>query len=452
MEAKRYVVMGAGQVGFELARSLSQEGHNVTVIERTDSVRARVAEELDVLAVYGNGARISVLEAAGVQDCDLFMAVSSDEEANLAASLLAKRLGARRTAVRVETVGADVAHSETYEEIFEADLLLSTQVLTTTRILNHLRGLSTMAVEYFANGKVQLRKIVLDEDSPLVRKPLSQVQLPEPVLVVALFRGEELIIPSGEDSAEPGDEALVLAAREVIGRLERVLTRRPQDLGTVAIAGGGHTAWQVARELERVKADVKFIERDRARAHELAATFPHYQVIHGDATDLSLLRAERIDKARSFVALSGHDETNLMASLLAQELKIPQVIALVDRAETSHLWRRLGLEQVFSPRALANERIHEYIESDYSANLVSLHHGAAQVVQRRLTPLSPTAGVTLADISPPRGLIVGAVVRGDKVFVPHGKDRLAVGDQVILFVKVEEMGTVQLFFPGQDEK
>lgn len=452
MEAKRYVVMGAGQVGFELARSLSQEGHNVTVIEREPSVRARVDDELDVLAVYGNGARISVLEAAGVKDCDLFMAVSSDEEANLAASLVAKRLGARRTVVRVETAGADLAHSKTYEDIFEADLLLSTQVLTTTRILNHIRGLSTMAVEYFAGGKVQLRKIELDEESPLVRKPLKDVKLPGPLLVVALFRGERLIIPSGQDSAEPGDDALILAATDVIGRFERLMTRKPQDLGTMVVAGGGHTARQVALALEGVKVNVKFIEKDRARARELAAAFPQYQVLYGDATDLSLLRAERVEKANSFVALSGNDETNLMASLLAQDLKVPQVIALVDHAETSHLWRRLGLEQVFSPRALANERIHEYIESGYSTHLVSLHQGAAQVVQRRLYALSPAAGVTLAEMSLPRGLIVGAVVRGDKVFVPKGKDRLLVDDQVILFVKMEEMGTVQLFFPGQDEK
>ena len=452
MEPKRYVVMGAGQVGFELARSLSQEGHNVTVIEREESIRAQVDEELDVLAVYGNGARISVLEAARVEDCDLFMAVSSDEEANLAASLLAKNLGARRTAVRVETAGADLLQSKRYEEIFQADLLLSTQVLTTTRILNHIRGLTTMAVEYFANGKVQLRKIELEEGSPLVGKPLRDVELPGPVLVVALFRGEELIIPSGDDAAEPGDEALILAATEVIGRFERMMTRKPQELGTVVVAGGGLTAWQVARALEGVKADVKFIEKDKRRSRELAASFPQYQVLYGDATDLSLLRAERVEKAKSFVALSGNDETNLMASLLAQELKIPQVIALVDRAETSHLWKRLGLEQVFSPRALANERIHEYIESGYSANLVSLHHGAAQVVQRRIYKLSPTVGVSLAEMRPPRGLIVGAIVRGDRVFVPHGKDRLQVDDQVILFVKVEEMATVQLFFPGKDEE
>jgi len=129
---------------------------------------------------------------------------------------------------------------------------------------------------------------------------------------------------------------------------------------------------------------------------------------------------------------------------------VSRVIALVDRTETSHLWRKLGMMQVVSPRSIASERVREYIESGYNANIVSLKRGAAQVIERRLAPTSPAAGVTLAEMSPPRGLIVGAVARGDKVFVPRGKDRLEVGDTVILFVQEEHVPTVHLLFPGRE--
>jgi trk system potassium uptake protein TrkA len=129
-------------------------------------------------------------------------------------------------------------------------------------------------------------------------------------------------------------------------------------------------------------------------------------------------------------------------------LGVPEVIAHVDRTETSHLWRKLGLMHVVSPRRIASERIHEYIASDYSGNILSLHRGRAQVIERRLAPASPAAGVTLAEMKAPRGLIVGAVARGEKVFVPSGKDRLEVGDVVILFVQEQHIPTVQLFFPG----
>ncbi len=183
------------------------------------------------------------------------------------------------------------------------------------------------------------------------------------------------MIPSGQDRAQPGDEALVLGKTEIIGQVEEHLLARRERLGTVFIAGGGETGVTVIRALSGLDVDIHLIERDRGRARELAAKHPEVEVLHGDATDMTLLKSERCGRARSFVALTGHDETNLMASLLAQELGVQQVVPMVQRAETTHLWRRLGLTQVFSPRSLAYDRIHEYIESGYSANIVSPRGG-----------------------------------------------------------------------------
>lgn len=448
--AQRYVVMGAGEVGFHLARELALEGHHVTVVEQNAERGRRVDEELDVRLVLGNGSHYPVLQEANVGRCDLFLAVSSNDEANLAASLLAKQLGAARCVVRVNSAEEVIDYRRIYEETFGIDLLLSTQLMTTTRIVNQIRGHNTMAVEYFAGGRVQLRKIHLEPDSLLTQRPLKEIDLPEGSLVVAFFRGDDLIIPSGDDRANPGDHALILGKAEVINRFERMVTQRPEALGMVVLAGGGDTCRAVARALEGLEVEVKIIERDLRRAEELAQRFARFEVLQGDATDLTLLKAERLNQAQTFVALTGNDETNVLACLVAQEAGIPEVIALVQRVESTLLWHRLGLRRSFSPRALANERIHEYIQNGYSANIVSLKRGAAQVVERRLHEASPAAGVTLAEMKPPRGMIVGAVVRGDKVFVPGGADRLEAGDLVILFVREEELGTVQLLFPGRD--
>ena len=341
-------------------------------------------------------------------------------------------------------------HRRIYEDVFGADLLLSTQLLATTRILNHILGHNTLAVEYLARGKVQLRRTRIMEGSVLAKKPLSKIRMPAGSLVVAFFHGEELYVPSGADQAEVGDEVLILGKTDIIDKAERHLNRHRGTRGTVVIGGGGVTGETVGQALAGQVDRVRIIESDRRRAEKLADLFPDFEILHGDATDLSLLRAERVDSARTFVALTGNDERNLMASLLAQELGVSRVIALVDRTETSHLWRKLGLMQVVSPRQIAYERVQEYIRSGYSANIVSLRRGAAQVLERRLAPASPAAGVTLAEMSPPRGLIVGAVVRGDKVFVPRGNDRLEVDDVVILFVQAEHVPTVQLLFPGRE--
>ena len=452
MAGRRYVVMGAGEVGYHLARSLSQQHHDVSVIEIDPQKRERIEDELDVLTVEGNGAHPSVLAEAGVSECNLFMAVSSADEANLAAAHVAKHLGAARTVVRVGIAEEAITHRRMYEEVFGVDLLLSTQLLTTTRVLNRIRGHNTVGVEYLAEGKVQLRKIRLDDDSPLTQGPLAEVEMPANSLVVAYFRGDDLIIPAGADRARAGDEALILGTTEVIAAAERMASSSPEVSGTVVIAGGGGgTGRAVASALGRLEhLQVKLIERDRRRAQELATRFPAYRVIHGDATDLQLLKSQRVGRARCFVALSGEDENNLMACLLARELGVPQELALVHRAETIELWGRLGLREVFSPRQLAYQRVREYIDSGYSANIVSLKRGAAQVLERRLAAASPAAGVTLAEMKPPRGLIVGAVVRADRVFVPRGKDRLQIGDLVILFVKEDELDTVRLLFPGRD--
>lgn len=449
MQAKKYVVMGAGEVGFHLARSLSRRGHDVTVIEIDPATIARIEDELEVRVVRGNGSRPPVLEQAQAGHCDLFMAVSSSEEANLTAALIAKHSGARRTVVRTSDAQEAIQDRRLFEDLFGVDLMLSTELLTTTEILNEIRGHNTVAVEYLADGKVQLRKIDLDADSPLTRAPLRDVDLPHDSLVVGFFHGDVMTIPSGDDKAEPGDQALLLGTTEMIGKAERAVSSGEVELGTVVIAGGGSTARTVAAALEPFQVDVKLIEQDRTTAKRLAEEFPRYQVIHGDPSELALLKAERIERARTFAALSSHDETNLMASLMAQELHVPQILALVQRAETSQLWRRLELQNIFSPRQLAYQRISEYIDSDYSSNIVSLQRGV-MVVERRLAEASPAAGVTLAEMKPPRGLIVGAVARGNRVFVPSGKDRLEVGDLVILFVREEEIATVRLLFPGRE--
>ena len=408
-------------------------------------------DELDASVVLGNGAHVPVLEAAGVDQADLFMAVSSSDEANLAASGLAKRLGARRTVVRVGVAEDVTVHRRTYEQVFGVDLLLSTQLMAATRILNPILGRNTLEVEYLFQGKIQLRKIHLENGSPLTQRPLGEVEMPKGSLVVALFRDDELIIPGGEDRACGGDDALVLCKSAAIASVERYLRPRPRSLGPVVIAGGGTTCVTIARALALETTSVKIIERDRRRARWLSTQFPRFEVLHGDATDLSLLRAEQVANAGSVVSLMGNDERNLMTSLLVrEELGVSEIIALVDRTETSLLWRKLDRIRIVSPRQIASERIRSYIRRGYSANIVSLQQGEAQVLERHLEPASPAVGVTLAEMGLPRGVIVAAIARGERVFVPAGRDRMEVGDTVILFVQKEHMATLHLLFPSRE--
>jgi trk system potassium uptake protein TrkA len=448
---QRFTVMGAGEVGLYLSKTLSADGHEVTLVDLDESKRQIVEDRLDVKFVSGNGAQVPILEAAGVASCDLFVAASSSDEANLAASLLAKRIGAPRSVVRVSASEDITEHGRLYEAVFAADLMLSTQLLTTTRILNQILGYNTLDIEYLARGELQVRKTLIEENSPLLTHRLADVDLPPDCLVLAFLSRDGITVPTGEDRAHPGDEALLFGRTAQIDDVERRISGHPASLGVVVIAGGSDTAREVAKRLSPQAKRLKIIESDRSRAERLAAEFPRYEIIHGDATDPATLASEGIGAALHFIALTGHDETNLMACLLARELGARQIVARVQRSDTSTLWRKAGLLDVVSPRMVAAEQIRDYIESGYQRRIMSLQNGTAQFVMRRVQSASAAAGGTLADITVPRGLIVAAVLRDGDAIIPNGSFQLRAGDDVVVFAHRSELATVQLLFPGADE-
>lgn len=444
--------MGAGEVGLYLARSLSDEGHRVTLIDIDPHKRQLVEEQLDVRFVLGNGAHVHVLEEAEVQKCDLFVASSSSDEANLAASLLAKRVGAPRCAVRVAT-SEDITHyGATYGKVFQADLLLSTQLLTTTQILNHVLGYNTLEIGYLAQGALQIRRINVEAGSPLHQKRLADVNLPKGSLVLAYISGSRVIVPTGNDHAQPGDDALILARTEVIGEVEQRVSGHAKRLDLVVIAGGGTTGNAVAESLRSEAKTLRIIESDRRRAEELAAIFTDCEIVHGDVTDAKALAEQGVGSAQAFIALTGHDETNLMSCLLAQELGARHLTALVQKSETSTLWRKVGLIDLVSPRIIAAERLRNYIDSNYEANTYSFERGAAQFIQRRVESASAAAGANLGAIEIPQGLLVAAVLRNGKAIIPRGDLQIQVGDDVILFVLRSEVDFARLLFPGSDRE
>ena len=252
MKARRYVIMGAGEVGRYLARNLSSDGHTVTVIDPDPAKQRLVEEGLDVGFVLGNGSHVPILEAAQVELCALFIAASSSDEANLAASLLAKRLGAPRTVVRVQTSEDVTRYGSVYESTFQADLLLSTQLLTTTQVLNQLLGYNTLEVEYKAGGALQIRRTAIEAGSILAERPLAQAGLPKDCLVLAFITDGEVVVPTGADRARVGDDALIIGTPSSIDDLERLLSRHARRPGLLVIAGGGSTAQAVMSELEEL--------------------------------------------------------------------------------------------------------------------------------------------------------------------------------------------------------
>jgi trk system potassium uptake protein TrkA len=317
-------------------------------------------------------------------------------------------------------------------------------------VLNHVLGYNTLEIEYLAGGALQVRRTGVGEGSPLAGLRLAEDNLPKGCLVLALVSNGHVTVPTGDDCAQVGDDALVIGTPEAVEECERRISGHAQRHGLVVIAGGGATAQAALERLEGQAKRLTVIESNRQRAEELAARFPRCHVIHSDAADVSVLAAEGVGQAKHFIALTGHDETNLMACLLAQELGVKQITALVQRSETSTLWQKVALIDVVSPRKIAAEWIQSYIENNYEPHIVAFENGAAEFVQRKVYPQSAVANVKLRDLEIPQGLIVAAMIRNGRASTPRGDDRLEVGDDVVLFVGRAEAGMAQLLFPGPD--
>ncbi len=447
-----YCVMGIGDMGFHIAEAFGRDGRSLTLIDTDPNKGPRIEEELDAAFVVGNGAQQGVLERARVGEADLFIAASSSEEANLVASVIARNLGAKRCVVRIDTSEDLTTYRRSYERLFGADLLLSPQSLATNAILNVVLGHHTHEVDYLAKGRFELRTIQVQEDSTVARVPMSKVPLPEGARIVGYFDAEhELSIPGPNLRAAPGGLAMVLCRTQTTHEVEELFASRLQEPRTVAIAGGSPAAVAVVRALRNQVKRLRWIERDRRRAEYLAQSFPDVEVLHADPIDAATMESEGLGRADVLIAATSHDDSNVVAGLIAQELGVRQVVALIHHT-TSRLWQRVGEVELVSPHSLAIDHVRNFVANGYKANLVNLADGALQVVQRVIHEASPAAGASLADLQAPRGLIVGAVVRGDRVFMPERSNMLRADDQVILFVHRSQTQMARLLFPGSESE
>jgi trk system potassium uptake protein TrkA len=432
-EAMNIIVIGAGEVGYHLAKELSTRDHDVIVVDVSRERLERIEEQLDVTTLCGDGAHVDVLRRAEVEECDLLLAVSNNDNVNLVASRLAKGLGARRSVVRSTDVEAVVSRRGMYSSIFDVDLLLSTQLLTTSRIVETVRRHHNQVIEEFLGGKVQIRRVEVVEGSHAAGRMITDLGLPSQSLVVALFRLDEVLVPWGDTVVEAGDQLLVAAASERMPQVEQQFSQANEDLGTIIVAGGGNMAVAVSHALVNYAVRLKIIERARSRCRELAQALPQAIVLLGQATETALLEEEHIDKASQFLALTGEDETNVVASLLARDLGAQGIVTLVHRPDMLALCQRMGLNNTVSPRIIAAERILEYIDSDFVSNIATVAGGRAEVFERVVCKDSPIAGATLAELELPPGALVVSVQRGDQIWVPHGSDVIEVGDLVVFF-------------------
>ena len=433
------VIVGAGEVGQHLADILSREDHAVTVVDPDPAKSRRMTESLDVQALVGDGTRADKLMEAGAGTADLVIAVSDDDRVNMLTSVVSKKLGAARVIVRLKDTQVLTDYRYFYKDALGFDVVLSTEELAAEAILSTVRERHALEVESFADGKVQLRRLPLRESSELTSAPLGELRVPPGVLVTAVQRDRALIVPSGTDELKVGDQVYVLGSSADLDAFERSAGEKVVWKRSAVIMGAGSIGREIARRLAGSPGiEVFVVEKDGARARALDTEFSgDVTVLVGDATDFTLLQEERIANASVFVATTNDDEVNLVACMLAKGHGAERTVALIQKGSYREVYDFLeGIDLAISPRMICAQRILRFVRAGSPRAISVIGQGLAEVLELQAGVKEPTK---LKKLGLPKGVVIGAIVRGETVSIPSGDSQIKPGDTLIVFTIAEKL-------------
>ena len=455
----KILILGSGQVGSTVAQNLAQQPNNdVTVVDIDEHALKVLGAKLDIQTVLGNAASPTVLQRAGADDTDLILALTRNDEVNLVACKVAAEI------FRIPTRIARVRSSDYTEYLWhqDADALpdangpsailslfgvqeaIRPEQLVTEQLYQLLHYPGALQVLNFAGGQVQMAVVRTSRGGLLVGKAIANINhdLPEGVdcQICAVYRNDQLIIPSAQTVLIEGDEVFCIAAQQHMPLIIRELRPVAQPIKRVMLAGGGNIGFRLAQKLEQTF-DVKIIEFNQRRAEWLSEQLDHSLVLLGSATDEALLAQENIDDIDVFCALTNDDEDNIMSSLLAKNRGVKRVITLVNRSSYVNLLQGPTIDIVLSPHLITIGSILAHIRRGDVVAVHALRHGEAEAVEVIIhgdAHTSPLVGRSMAQIELPKGCHFAALVRADEVIMAHKDVVLSEGDHVIVFVSRRE--------------
>ncbi|MCK4893544.1 MAG: Trk system potassium transporter TrkA [Calditrichia bacterium] len=442
------LIIGAGEVGFQLTRRLSAEKHNITILEKDPAKAHRAEEQLDALVLTGSGSSYEDLKRAKIEETDIFVAMSNVDEVNLLACRYAQKLNIPHKIARVrnpEYIESDFIFSQQEMGI---DLLIHPEKETADAIIRLIRQSSATDIVEFAEGKIQLLGIRLEANSPIIHKTLQEIWSEYNNLaarIVAINRKERTIIPSGNDVLVSGDQVFVICDKDLIPAIVKITGKENVTIQNIMILGGGLIGRYVARELED-HMNIKIIESRSEKSEEIADILRKTLVIHGDGTDMDLLALEGIIDMDSFIAVTGDDETNIISTLMARHLRVPRTIALVNKTEYLPITPTIGMDAVVSKKLLTVNAILRFIQKSTLERIVTIPGVEAEIIEIIPQANSKITKKPLKDIHFPKFTIVGAVQRNEEIIIPMGDTQIQPGDRVVIFTLPVSLGEVEKLF------
>ncbi len=436
------VIVGAGEIGLHLAKILSSQSHDICVIESSEALAAELDEQLDAMILCSSGASVTTLAEARIDECDLFLALTSDDNTNLVAASMAKSLGAKKTVARVHFAVQREEWLFNYKEHFGVDYLFSPERLAAVELAKFVRNPEKSFVEELARGRIELQQTFVSPNGSAAEQTLAELGLPARVRVAFIQRHGESIIPAADEILQVGDLVTIFGEPNQLHQALPIFqpTAEVPTTLNIVIFGGGEYGFALAQSLEGQNFRVRIIEKDKRVCHDLSEILHHTVILHGDATSLQLLREEQVGEADFFIAASRDDEDNVMTCLQAKSLGIRYCLALVQRGDyadiISHNAKRMGILGAVSPRIATGRDLLRFVTSD-AYHIVMNLFGGVVVIETAVTSKNRIVGRKVSELKLPRGSGLVAILRGEQAFVPAANDEIAVGDTIYAIVSPE---------------
>lgn len=447
-----YVIIGgAGEVGFHVAKALREEGHDVAVIEpNTDRLEA--LQDLDVLAIEGNVANWRVLENdANIQNAELLIACSGNDEVNLVAAALAKTYGLRTIARLNESEYLTQPYSTEYKDM-GVDMAVSPEMVAAIRIQRLLNQPELTDTDRFLSGRVVVAEARVTPEAFVVGKKISEVEPPPGFNLFAIYRGDDVMIPRGDTRFHVNDRLLMaLSSDDVLDAVAAYIGRAKRVSGPahtnrrIMIAGATRVGIHLARLLEQAKRDVVLVERDRDRCRAAGEVLEKTLVVQGDTTDRTLLIQENVDTFDAFVGATKIEEYNILSAMMAKQLGVATTVAVIHQPELKTFLEDLDIDLAVAPRLSTVGAILKHVHPA-AVDMELQNLGAARVMTFRVGENAPVAGKKVRKLAIPRDAILAAVARGDELIMPRGDTVLEPGDEVLAYAMSEAVVGLERLF------
>lgn len=450
----KIIIAGAGEVGFHIAKLLSNEALDIIVVDTDKEKLAKIESQIDVLTHKGDCASFNVLEEIGADKANIFIAVTQLQNTNLMAAFIAKKVGCKKVVARV--TNPEFLERKNIIALNRAgvDMLISPEELAANEIFNLVEESVFSEVHSFENGALNLFGVVLDEKATVLNQTVKQVaeKYGDNINIIPIFiirsseNGYETLVPRGQTIYQKDDHVYFIALESAKEVIYEILGKQHQALSDIMILGGGRIGTKTAKLLKEHKHNVKIIEQNPEKSYELAEDLHDILILNGDGRDSDLLEEEGISETDAFIAVTGRSETNIMACLLAKSKGVKKTIALVENTDYIHLSQEIGIDGFINKKLMAANAIFKHIRRGKVLDVTNLYDLQAEVLEFKVEENSKIAYKKINDLKFPKEAIVGGVVRDGKGYIPTKGLEIRPLDRVVVFSQPECINKVEAYF------